>query len=282
MPKAGSKRRKKIVTGVLVFCIVAGGGFYYLHSATLRKEAKIREANKDILTATVEKDAIVSTVIGSGTLENGDLEEVLVPVGLVVDEILVKTGDVVEPGQTLATLKPYSVDKALRKEQARLEALDKELEDLESEEGDVALTSPISGRVKTIYANTGADASEICREHGSLLSLSGDGKLALDLPASGLSSGDRVVVEGSSSVNGTVDVIRGRSATITVDDGSFREGETVSVFNRDKSENLGSGRIYIHQPLYLTAPQGTVGKLYVKENALVEAGEELPLLEDAA
>lgn len=119
-------------------------------------------------------------------------------------------------------------------------------------------------------------------EQGALLLLSLDGKMAIDLenPESSLSQNETVTVTLSdgSQIEGTVEQTEGNTCTVTVTDSGADSGDTVTVTD-EEGNTVGSGSVYIHQPLEITGTGGCVTEVNVAEDEAVESGDTLLTLE---
>ena len=76
------------------------------------------------LNATVQKSSITTTVTGTGNLQTGATNDILLPSGLDVLEVLVESGDHVLAGDILATFSAVSVQSKIAELHTELEALD--------------------------------------------------------------------------------------------------------------------------------------------------------------
>ena len=101
-------------------------------------------------------------------------------------------------------------------------------------------------------------------EHGALLVLSADGKMAVDLadPATVPSEEDTVTVTLSSGtqIEGTVEKVSDDGCTITMTDSGVGLGDTATVTD-EKGNSIGTGTIYIHQPLQVTGTAGSISEV---------------------
>lgn len=95
--------RRGIAGGVCVVVLAAAGFAVY------SKGADKSESQETVQSAEAEKGSISTTVVGTGTLENGTATDVVVPTGVKVKEVLVTSGDTVTEGQVLATLDEASI-----------------------------------------------------------------------------------------------------------------------------------------------------------------------------
>ncbi len=131
-PRKKWSKKRKVITGIVTVAIVAAAGtgifFYTRKSSTPQMEDSV-----SVSSATAETGSISTTVTGTGTIANGSSESVNVPIGIVIDEILVEEGDSVEEGDTLATVKKASVASAILEMEEELEDIEDQIDDLSSE-----------------------------------------------------------------------------------------------------------------------------------------------------
>lgn len=176
------KRRKRILVTLVVVAVVAAAaaaGLVLLRRNITEKYARTEE--KEILTATVTTGSIRTTVSGSGSLAYEESEEVILPAGVIIDRLEANFRSQVEEGELLATVNTESVVTAMAEVQAQLDELDKELSEAEEEEVDDEINTPVSGRVKKVFAGAEEDVTAVMYEHGALALLSLDGYMTLDI-----------------------------------------------------------------------------------------------------
>ena len=120
-------------------------------------------------------------------------------------------------------------------------------------------------------------------EHGALLVLSVDGKMAVDLtdPALVPSEEDTVTVTLSSGiqVEGTVEKVSDNECTITMTDSGVGLGDTATVTD-EEGNSIGAGTTYIHQPLQVTGTAGSISEVNVSEDEAVDSGDTLLTLDE--
>lgn len=279
--KRKNSKKKIIIAGVLVIVLlsVAGGCFFILRP---RRGMAMAKGAAEALSAEAASGSISTTVVGTGTLQNGDAEEVQIPEGLTMDEVLVESGDTVAEGDVLARVNAASILKELSEAQEELEELDEEINDAKDDKESAYVKTYIAGRVKKIYAKTGKNVVSVMEKKGALLVLSIDDKMAVSLEdVSGVSVGDEVTVTLSDGTEeeGTVESVSDSSCVITLTDDGPEMGEKVTVTDADGKE-LGSGKLYVHQPIEITGTSGTVADVKVEENEEVSASETLLELEN--
>jgi len=239
---------------------------------------------KTVQSAQAATGSISNSVTGTGTLAEDDAEDISIPTGITIDKILVESGDTVTVGQALATVDETSVKTAIAEIQTSLSAIDTQIEAIGDSTEDETVTATVSGRVKQIYIASGDNVSDVMLQFSSLMVISADGKMAVDLNNSGaLSAGDSVTVTLSDGTEeaGTVASAAGDTVTIILTDDGPEAGDTVSVKNSSGTA-VGSGVLYVHQPYQVTGTSGTVSDIYVSENEEVDQGDSLFYLDDVA
>ena len=275
--KSKKKRKRKIIRTVivivLVLAIVLVAGV-----SILRRRVREQFASNDTEVLSYEAAAgTISTVVsGSGTLSNVDTETVELPSGVELKEVLVAFGDTVSEGDLLATADMSTVRTALSNLQAEIEELDDEITDAEGDTVSSYIKAGVSGRVKILYAEKGDDVASVMVENGAVAVLSLDGYMALDIETDALAVGDSVTVARAEeeTVTGTVESAAGGKATILVTDDGTVHDEEVTVLTEDGTE-LGTAKLYIHNPLAVTGYAGTISNVNASENQKVYASTTL-------
>ena len=281
-----SKKRKKRKILITVGSVVLAAALI-LTVTVVSLQKKVREnfggKGMEVLSYQADIGTISTTVSGSGTLAEVDLEALTVPEGVEVKEIQVERDDVVAKGDLLATVDMASVLSSMSAVQSELEALDKEISDASADAVSSTVKAGVAGRVKIVYAEKNESVASCMADHGALAVLSLDGYMALDLDADTLAAGDpvKVIRENGTEINGVVEKALGGKATILVTDNGPKSDEEVKVVNADGQE-LGSGKLYIHNALAVTGYAGTVSAVKTSENAKVSASTALFQLKDTA
>ena len=275
------KRNRRIRRIVIILAVVALLLAYAVN--TLQK--RVREtvaAQTDAIKSTVAVIGTVSTTVsGSGTIRDEDTEEISVPAGVKITEVLVESGDKVLSGDVLATVENADVLNALADVQKQIDAKDAEMENAASEAVDEILRAKVSGRIKKIYAQPGDGVAACMVRNGALAVISQDGYMALEIENSSLKTGDTVSLlrADGSSLTGEVDRIYSGKAVILTDDRLPEVEEELTVKN-SAGEILGHAAVYIHSPVRVTGYTGTVDYLSVKENDNVWEGASIFRLRD--
>lgn len=176
------KRRKRIAVTIVILVVLAAAATVLL--MMLQRNITEKYASQEeieVQSATVTTGSIRTTVAGSGSLAYEESEEVVLPAGVIIDEVMVSQRSTVEEGDLLATVNAESVITAMAELQAKLDDLDVELSEAETEEVASEITAPVAGRVKIVYADEEEDVSAVMYENGALVLLSLDGYMTLDI-----------------------------------------------------------------------------------------------------
>ena len=276
-------RKKKIVIGtaVVLTVSVSAGGIYWKYQSG--KRPSVPEKTVQATKATAEISSISNTIVGTGNLEADTPVSLKIPSGITVSEVKVESGDHVSSGDVLAEVDASSVYEAMEEVQEKIKALDEQIAELQDDTDEEIISASMSGRVKKIYISQGEDISACMLEHGALLVLSVDGKMAVDLKESSsiISVEDTVTVTLSSGtqIEGTVEKVSEEGCTITMTDSGVGLGDTVSVTDQE-GNGIGTGTIYIHQPLQVTGTAGSISEINVSEDEAVDSGDTLLTLNE--
>ena len=133
--------RRGIAGGVCVVVLAAAGFAVY------SKGADKSESQETVQSAEAGKGSISTTVVGTGTLENGTATDVVVPTGVKVKEVLVSSGDTVTEGQVLATLDEASVASELLEVKENIETVEDEIDALSDEADEEGTTEYLEAKV---------------------------------------------------------------------------------------------------------------------------------------
>ena len=277
LDKSRKQKKRRIITTVLILLLVMGIALAITVSVLRHNvQQKYGPSADDVLSHKVSTGTISTVVSGSGILENVDTETVEVPAGVELLEVLVENGQTVEEGQLLATADMATVRSAMSELQTQIDDLDDQIADADSDKASTRVTAGVPGRVKILYGEEGDKVCDVMVEHGALAVISLDGYMALDLETDALTEGDSVTVarENGDARKGIVETVVDGIATILITDDGPENDEKVTVVSSDKTE-LGSGELYVHNPLMVTGYAGTIHKVYAKLNAKVNKNSQL-------
>ena len=275
------KRNRRIRRIVIILAVVALLLAYAVNTLQKRVRETVAAQTDAIKSSVVTIGTVSTTVSGSGTIRDMDTEEISVPAGVKITEVLVESGDKVLSGDVLATVENADVLNALADVQKQIDAKDAEMENAASEAVDEILRAKVSGRIKKIYAQPGDGVAACMVRNGALAVISQDGYMALEIENSSLKTGDTVSLlrADGSSLTGEVDRIYSGKAVILTDDRLPEVEEELTVKN-SAGEILGHAAVYIHSPVRVTGYTGTVDYLSVKENDNVWEGASIFRLRD--
>lgn len=243
---------------------------------------QIPQTQASIHSGTAQSGSLSVVLPGSGTLTAEASEAVSLVDTVELKQWYVGDGDLVKEGDILASVDRVSVMSAIANIQDTLEALDNALSGCETETLDTVLSAPVSGRVKEIYASEGAAVADTMYDRGALMLLSIDGLMAVSVETkTALSPGDSVIITlpDGENADGRVESVLGGTAVVTLSDDGPTRGDTVMVSLEDGTR-VGSGELYIHSELKITAFSGTVDDILVAEGEKVASGRRLMTLAD--
>ena len=275
------KRNRRIRRIVIILAVVALLLAYAVNTLQKRVRETVAAQTDAIKSSVVTIGTVSTTVSGSGTIRDMDTEEISVPAGVKITEVLVESGDKVLSGDVLATVENADVLNALADVQKQIDAKDAEMENAASEAVDEILRAKVSGRIKKIYTQPGDGVAACMVRNGALAVISQDGYMALEIENSSLKTGDTVSLlrADGSTLTGEVDRIYSGKAVILTDDRQPEVGEELTVKN-SAGVILGHAAVYIHSPVRVTGYTGTVDYLSVKENDNVWEGASIFRLRD--
>ena len=275
------RRRKRLRRVIIVVAVIFAALVMVVSHLRKNVDARFAATQKDVQSYTVAPGTIHTLVSGSGVLEQVDEEDVTVPAGVEVDEVIAEAGDAVSKGDLLAKVDMASVVDTLSDTQDQIKTLDKKINSAKSDTASTSVTTSVGGRVKKIYAQVGDNVVSCVTENGALALLSVDGYMAVDFESDGCARGDAVTVTLSdgTAVKGTVESATLGTVTVLVSDNGPAMDEEVTVTDA-AGKTLGTGKLYIHSPVAVTGYVGTVKSISCKENANVTAGSTLMTLSD--
>ena len=258
--------------------------FLFPGNETEEAETDGAVTNVKILSGKVEKKDLTSLIQSTGSLEEQEAVPLTIPASVTVDFVCVHNGDNVTAGQIVGKVDKLSAMKAIVSVNQALTEIDSQLQKAHEAREDSTIKAPADGIVKVVYAQVGEKVVDVMNEHGSLMLLSLDGHMAVQVPtAEGLSAGDSVTVTlaDGREITGDVEYLEEGTATVTVTDRGYAIGEQVSV-KTQKGELLGNGPLYVHRPLNITGYLGTITRIYGREGNKAYAGNSVIALSNTA
>ena len=234
-----------------------------------------------VLTAQPENKAISTALLGAGTLTPPEGEDLEIPQALELEARYVENGDTVRAGDPIVKVDKVAVNAAIAELQELMEDLDAAIAKVTNDSPSTSVKATASGRVKKIYAQKDVAVADTVYDSGALVLLSLDGTMAVDIPAQGLTLGQKVTLRLSDGkkLEGQVETISDGLAAVTCSDEKAPYEDSVSVVE-EGGKVLGTGKLYIHSMLRVTGAYGTVSYISVRENQKVTNGTTLLTLKD--
>ena len=277
MKKKKRKGRKIFLVLLLLLAIIAAT-IYYLGQRMNLLPARpgVTAESESLQTATVTRGAITRTTEGNGSIEAADEKTITADYDLKIDKVSVENGDLVSDGDLIATIDRDSVKSQIDAFENRLSETDAAISNL-NKSGSDTLTSPIAGRVKRIYVESGDALTEAMATYGGVMELNPTGKLKLEIKSSkALTVGDTVtVVFLDYEESGIVTEKNGNRCTIEIDDNSNYQVDTGAEVRDSDGNVLGNGTLKTSHPYLVSANYGIVNRINVSVNDNVYAGTTL-------
>lgn len=272
----GMSRKKKTAVAIVSLagiCILGTGVFWARNKMSKGQPV----GNASVQEASAASGDIANTITGTGSLEADDSDTVKIPSGITIKEVKVESGDAVSKGDVLAVVEETSVLGAMEEVQEQIEETEEDMNECKSDTETQEVTAKVSGRIKKIYVQESSDVAQSMVDNGVLMLLSLDGKMAADFTGvSGVAAGDTVTVTLSDGTvkEGSVESVSGADCTVTFSDDGVAVDDTVTAAKADGTK-IGTGKAYIHEQLEITGTGGTVSSVSAAENQEVSAGDTL-------
>ncbi len=220
---------------------------------------------------------LTQSVTGTGALAAAGTDKVTYPAYATVAEVKAAKGDSVKAGDIVATLDVDSLQTQLDAQSGELDTLDNSIQtSLASISKTTTVKSPVSGRVKRLFAESGEQVGAVINENGCLLVLSADGMMCVTTALEGqLAVNDTLKAYiGDSWYNAVVADCKDGVYTVTFNDNGPAYGDEVTLKDWDNNV-LGTGVADIHAPVEVSAENGYVYSVSVYENSAVSSGGTL-------
>lgn len=274
--------KRKRTKNIIIAAVLVAVAILMAALPAMLSSGKAEEDKGVAKSITVQRGNIDSTVAGAGTLSGGDGVKITVPHGVEITEYLVQNGDIVTEGQELARVDKTSVMNTIATVQSNLEYIAGEVRTAASGATNAYLAAPAAGRVKAIYAEADDDVQSVIREHGALMVVSLDGRMAIDAETASdaATPGKAVTVrcEDGTEYPGRIEIRRGNTLTVTLtDDGPALGANAEIVLD---GETVGTGTLYAHSAWNVTASAGTVAAINTAVGRQIYAGTTVLTLRD--
>lgn len=270
---SGKKKTAVAIVSLAGICILGTGVFWARNKMSKGQPV----GNASVQEASAASGDIANTITGTGSLDADDSDTVKIPSGITIKEVKVESGDAVSKGDVLAVVEETSVLGAMEEVQEQIEETEEDMNECKSDTETQEVTAKVSGRIKKNYVQESSDVAQSMVDNGALMLLSLDGKMAADFTGvSGVAAGDTVTVTLSDGTvkEGSVESVSGADCTVTFSDDGVAVDDTVTAAKADGTK-IGTGKAYIHEQLEITGTGGTVSSVSAAENQEVSAGDTL-------
>ena len=286
---AGKKKKhsvfKTILKVLLVLLLIgaaAAGVYLYLQNKGGNQSPQGQNAmlvTQDY-TAVVKREDISLVTEGNGILKPAEEKTVISDHTLVIDSVEAEVGDSVSAGDLIARIDPDSIDDAITVLEGSLEEMDTAIATL-PRSGSTSVTSPVTGRVRRIFAEEDDLLSDVENEYGGIMEIAAAGQLKVSFePTADTSAGMEVTVHFENDdeeyePEGIITEIEDGIATAVFDDSADYDVDLeASVY--DKADHLlGTGLTASRHPYLVEGDYGVVDDIKVSEGDRVEIGTTL-------
>ena len=270
MEEEKKRSGKKILAAVLILllAVIATGGVLFLKY--FRPDGG---TGPSILSGSVKAGSIRKTLSGTGILSEQEAEPVTAPPGVKLTAYLVKNGQDVSAGDSLAEVNRPSVMEAIAALRKEMKTVSDEISKIQTSSPTVYVTAAARGRIKAVYAAEGENVRGVLLRDGALAVISLDGRMAVQIrPEAAVKIGEETLVtlSGGETAPGRVETVQDGLATITINDSYGSIGETALVKTAD-GKIIGSGALSVHSPWKAFALDGVVQEVYLREGRFAEA-----------
>lgn len=281
--KAALKKKKtKRTISIIIIAVVLvalGVGGYLLYQYLNKKDAGVSETTYRV--SAVQEGEISSVISGSGTLSALSSQSETAYADATIEKIYKQSGDAVEKGELLMTLKSDTLS----------DQIDTAKEDLQAVREEIAGTTQLrTSSELLIKPGKKGVVKDLCVEAGDLVDgrdylclISTDGRMKLEITATDqMKKYDAVTVDISGSTeSGYIYDIADGVASVVIDDNSYNMNASATVYAEDGTK-LGSGTLTVNEYIKVTAAAGQVESVYVEENETVGASRKLLKLKKGA
>ena len=263
----------KIVVIVGVLVAAAAAGVIYLRKYV---STKFADNSTEYSSARASVMDLSTRVSGTGSLTDTDIEEYEMPENVEIDEVVVEVGDKVTEGQTIAKINTNSVLAAMYEVQHKMDEIDSQLQKASEQKAATTIKSTVKGRVKAIYVKKGSNVISTMTDKNSLMVLSLDGYMKVEVDAGNLTAGKKVkVTVNKKTYTGTVKSVTDGKAKIYITDNGPALGADATVTSTDGNTTYGTAKLEVNSPLSIVSYAGKVSSINVKVNQSIKKGKVL-------
>ncbi len=275
----GKKSHKKlwIILGIVLVIVVVLVIMAVRGIQNMAKE--LTEAIDNTVVA--QKGEIDITAEGIGVLETAEEHTIFTDYNVTIRKIYKQDGQQASGGEAIAEYESLLLDDTISAMEEELKQLDMSLAGM-TRTASKKVKAPVTGRVKEIYVAEGDSVLALQQEQPGLALISADGTLKVEFsPEGDVTEGQKVWISyDEDSVEGRIHILEdGKAAAVFEDSEKYELGREVTVGTEDGAA-LGTGTISCGHGVYVTAEDGVIQSIQIKQNAWVSAGNTLFRLED--
>ena len=270
------KKRKRGWLKKFLFLLIiaaAAAGVYYWYQKDEKKEeplaanAKLEEVTRGTIRIMTE---------GNGQIEAAETVTVTAPYTLKIEEVKVENGDLVDAGDMIAVVDRESVREQIEVLESSLSEMNSAISSMDRS-GSSALSSPVSGRVKRIYAKQGDVLTDVVAAYGGVMELSADGRMKVEISGpEDLKTGAAVTVSFLDyEEEGTVISEEDGIYTVTLEDGENYDADLEAVVTDESGRTLGTGTLQPNHAYLVECAYGIADEINVEEGEYVNSGATL-------
>ncbi|RKN84558.1 HlyD family efflux transporter periplasmic adaptor subunit [Paenibacillus ginsengarvi] len=284
------RRGTKWVVALAVVIVIGGGGTYFFVNKTERPAA----ANQQEQTTTVKKGNVRLSVSGTSQFQTQMIQNITAPAAGTIKTMNLIRSMPVKKGDVLLQISSYQVEENLKNGQNTLQQLQKDLNDLLSQQQNLKITAQTSGKLSLV---TNLDVGSTVNKTTKIGTISTNSSFTAKLPfaleeALQLKQGDPVdltIAAYSLTKTGTVQTIgkevrADASGNRIVDveinvanDGTLDAAMDVSgaatLNGREIKAKANAKLEYLKTTAFLADTSGTISELLHKNGDMVKAGE---------
>lgn len=269
------KRKTKKVVILVLLLLVAG----VIGAVVILGPQKQQEAIS-MLTSTKNQEAYRGTIRltteGSGMIEAANETAVTADHTVKVEKTVAEVGDLITVGDVIARLDQDSIEDQIDALESQLSEVNNAISAMDKS-GSSTLASPVSGRVKRIFAKEDEYLADVVADHGGVMEIAADGKLKVEIPeVSSLKVGEEVTVAFLNyEEDGIVSEEQNGICTIVIEDAANYLVDTEATVMDEDERVLGTGYLKSNHPYLVEGAYGIVDEIRVDTGDYVEKGTTL-------
>ncbi len=231
-----SKKRKGIVAGTaLLMAVTMTGALLFQH-----KSNASTGSTPSVSSAQVTTGNISTTITGTGSLANGSTTDIMIPTGLVIDQVLVSSGDQVKKGDKLATVNEASIASVILEIQEKLDSVEDSIDDLSDDADTEGTTEYYQSKVLEAQKDNLEEVLTTLKKmlKTKAITATSDGTIT----SINVSAGNEVGTTGSTNTNSSVSTnSSASSASLTKTAAVVKSSYTVRLLStNDSSEEVST------------------------------------------